>query len=188
MTGPIHADLSNTALLVVDVQDAFLNLMDDASNILGRCLFAIQTSLLFGIPVAVTEQVPDKLGPSTAHILNAASKGRFFKKTSFSAIGAEGMADYLREKNIKHILVAGLETPVCVFQTVMEALHKGFEVTVLTDCVGSRRSFDGQAIITFLHNKTKAQLLPSETIFYQLLGNADHEHFREYNKLVKKYS
>ncbi len=187
MKESIREDLAHTALLMVDVQDAFLNLMDDASEILGRCLFAIQTAFLFGMPVAVTEQVPDKLGRSTASILNAAAKGRFFPKASFSGLHAEGMMEYLREKQVKRLLVAGLETPVCVFQTVMDALDKGFEVTVLTDCIGSRRLRDAPVVHTYLHNQTKACLLPSETVFYQMLGHAGHELFRDFNKLVKKY-
>lgn len=172
------------ALLVVDVQSAFAKAIPKMDELVRRCRFAVQAAELLGIPVLFTEQVPDKLG-NTVPEVKGSSEERVFAKTGFSAFAAEGLEKELKELEIHHLLVAGLETPVCVYQTVLDALAKDFEVTLLSDAITARRSDDAHWVMQSLARQ-EVNVLPSETIFYAILGDAQHHSFGAFTKLVKE--
>lgn len=176
------------ALLLLDLQDPFLAAIPDADLLLRRTTFALEAARLFGLSVGATEQVPDKLGPTTAAIRsNLPNERAIFPKTTFSGFGAEGLQFWLQSQEIDHLLLAGIETPVCVYQTALEALHEDIGVTVLSDCVGQRRSADRSPVLEQL-GRMEAHVLPSETIFYSLLASASDSRFRDFTRLVKAYS
>ncbi len=177
------------ALLLVDVQDAFLRALPAGGHDLARrCAFASAAARLLGIPTAFTEQAPAKLGPTSPLLREAAGPGApAFPKTAFSAFAAEGLGEWLRQNGTTHLLVAGLETPICVYLTVLDALAADFEVTVLADATGGRRPEDFPPVFRQLET-AGARLLPSETIFYSILRDATHPRFRDFINLVKKFA
>ena len=174
------------ALLVVDVQPTFLKAMQDGEACLRRCLLAASAAKLLGVPVLFTEQVPAKLGPTHPDLLLAAGEGRaVFGKTAFSAFGAPGLVEAFGKLQVSQLLICGLEIPVCVYQTAMDALREGMGVTILSDAVTGRRSADGQACLEALR-AAGAHVLPTETVFYAMVGDATHPQFRAYTELVKQ--
>ena len=177
------------ALLLVDVQDAFLRALPAGGHDLTRrCAFAAASARLLGIPTALTEQAPAKLGPTTALLREAAGPDApAFAKTGFSAFAAEGLGEWLRERAITHLLVAGLEVPICIYLTVLDALAADFEVTLLADATGGRRAEDFPPVWRQLET-AGARLLPSETIIYSILRDASHPRFRDFTALVKQYA
>lgn len=173
------------ALLVVDVQPSFLRVMPAGEACLRRCRLAVGAARLLGLPVFFTEQVPVKLGPTHPDLLLAAGEGpRVFGKTAFSAFGAPGLTEALREAGITHLLIAGLEGPVCVHQTAVAALRADFGVTLLADAITERRPEDGAVSLASLRHGG-ATVLPVETVFYALLGDAAEPRFRAFTELVK---
>ena len=86
---------------------------------------------------------------------------------------------------VSQLLICGLEIPVCVYQTAMDALREGMGVTILSDAVTGRRSEDGQACLAALR-AAGAHVLPTETVFYAMLGDATHPQFRAFTELVKQ--
>ncbi|MGE9295414.1 MAG: isochorismatase family protein [Puniceicoccales bacterium] len=174
------------ALLLVDLQPAFLDAIPGGVDALRRAEFAARVAPLLGISVAITEQVPEKLGTTAPSLLEAAPGAPVFAKTAFSALGAEGILDWLRERNVQHILIAGVESTICVYQTAVQAMAESLDVTILTDAVAERRNGDREPALATLRN-AGAHILPSETIFYSLLGDATHPQFREFTKLVKAF-
>jgi nicotinamidase-related amidase len=177
---------AGVALLVVDVQPTFLKAMPAGEACLRRCLLATAAAKLLGVPVLFTEQVPAKLGPTHPDLLLAAGEGRaVFGKTAFSAFGAPGLAEAFGKAEVSQLLICGLEIPVCVYQTAMDALREGLGVTILSDAVTGRRAEDGQACLEALR-AAGAHVLPTETVFYALLGDATHPQFRAFTDLVKQ--
>ena len=173
------------ALLVVDVQPTFLRVMPAGEACLRRCRLAVAAARLLGLPIFFTEQVPAKLGPTHPDLLLAAGEGRaVFGKTAFSAFGAPGLSEAFGKGDVSQLLICGLEIPVCVYQTAMDALREGMGVTILSDAVTGRRSADGQACLEALR-AAGAHVLPTETVFYAMLGDATHPQFRAYAELVK---
>lgn len=172
-------------LLCVDAQPKFLAAVKHGFRVRRRCEFAVAASVGLGIPVAFTEQVPAKLGPTAPELLELAPQASVWSKNTFSALGDDAIRDaVLRQRDIAHILLCGIETPICVYQTAIAAMAEDLHVTVLSDAVGARREDDARSCLDALARKG-AHVLPSETVFYSLLRDVNHPYFRDYTKLVK---
>ena len=176
------------ALVVVDMQASFLKAIQGSDQFLERCRFTLEAAQLLGVRTFFTEQVPDKLGHTEESLLDLAPEAGVFAKTTFSAFGAGGLVEELQADSVRHILLAGIETPICIYNTAIHASARDMEVTLLEDCIGARRSRDAESVIRFLCQKSDCHVLPSETIFYCLLNDAMNPLFREFTQLVKKYS
>jgi nicotinamidase-related amidase len=178
----------DTLLLCVDMQGAFLNVIPDRERLERRCGFALAAAVGLGVPVAFTEQVPLKLGGTLPELLQLAPRATVWGKKTFSALGDEDIRDALfRQRKVHHLLLCGIETPVCVYQTAIDALGENLQVTVLSDAVGARRSDDAKACLEAL-SRSGAHVLPAETVFYALLHDVSHPFFRGYTQLVKSAS
>jgi nicotinamidase-related amidase len=174
-------------LLCLDLQPAFLNAMSGNGRVLRRCAFVIEAAQGFGLPVAFTEQMPQKLGGTAPELLALVPGAPVWGKTAFSALADDGIHDALRKRSVRHLLICGLETPVCIYQTALEALALKYRVTVLADAVAARRDDDAQAALAALAH-AGVNVLPAETVFYALLHDAAHPFFKAYTQLVKKYA
>lgn len=184
------ADASNRlplALLVLDMQEVFLRAMPDEAVCLRRTEFAIRAARLLDIPVLFTEQVPEKVGSTTQALLDASDESpEVFPKTAFSALRAEGFEARLEELECEHLLLTGIEIPICIYQTCLDAVAAGRAITVLGDCVTGRRPEDF-AMVREALTRSDVHWLPSETVFYSILGDAEHPQFKAYTKLVKTF-
>ena len=180
--------ISGALLLCLDLQPVFLRAVGNGVRVQRRCAFAIAAAHGLGMPVAFTEQVPAKLGGTEPALLALAGSAAVHPKDTFSALAAgSGVRAALTEtRPIEHLILCGLETPICVFQTAVDALQAGLAVTVLTDCVGARREADGVACLAALA-RAGAHVLPSETVLYSIVGGATHPFFRAFTELVKNY-
>jgi nicotinamidase-related amidase len=183
---PATPPVIGVVLLCIDLQPPFLNAMSAGATVLRRCAFAIEAAGGFGIPVAFTEQVPQKLGGTAPELLALAGKPAVWGKATFSALADDGIRDALRQRAPDHLFLCGVETSVCIYQTALDALDAHYQVTVLADAVGARRPDDAQVALTALA-RAGVQVLASETVFYSLLGDAGHSFFKAYTQLVKKY-
>ena len=173
-------------LLCIDLQPAFLAAIPDSQRVHWRCSFALEAAQGLGLPVLFTEQVPSKLGGTAEDLLALVEKPVALGKDAFSAFGSKAITAHLKASGAKHLLICGIETPVCVYQTARDALQAGYQVTVLVDCLGARRPGDAAAVLAHLAAAGCA-VLPAETVFYALLRDAQHPFFRDYTRLVKKY-
>lgn len=184
-----HAPPPGLVLLIVDAQDVFLRALPAGGVPLARrCAFAAAAAKLLEIPVALTEQVPAKLGSTNAAVREAAgAEAAVFDKSAFSAFAAEGLGEWLGGQGATHLLVAGLETPICVYLTVLDALAADYDVTVLTDATGGRRPVDFPPVWRLMES-AGARLLPSETVFYSIMRDARHARFRDFTALVKHHA
>jgi nicotinamidase-related amidase len=175
----------DTLLLCVDMQPKFIAAVQHGSRIRRRCEFAVAAAAGLGIPVAFTEQVPQKLGHTAPELLALALQAAVWSKHTFSALADEGIRDaLLRQRKVEHILLCGIETPICVYQTAIAAIAEGLQVTVFADAVGARREDDARICLDALA-RAGVHVLPTETVFYSLLRDVSHPYFREYTKLVK---
>ena len=177
----------DTLLLCVDMQPKFIAAVNGGARVQRRCEFAVAAAGGLGLPVAFTEQVPLKLGHTAAELLALAPRASVWGKTTFSALADTVIREALvTERNIKHVLLCGIETPICVYQTAIAAVAEGMQVTILSDAVGARRAEDARTCLDAL-SAGGVHVLPSETVFYSLLRDVSHPFFREYTKLVKAH-
>lgn len=185
MSAPPFAIPDDTILLCVDMQPKFIAAVKHGFRIRRRCEFAVSAAVGLGIPVAFTEQVPLKLGNTAPELLHLAPQASVWGKNTFSALADEGIrGTLLRQRNIEHVLLCGIETPICVYQTAIAAIAEGLQVTIFADAVGARREDDARVCLDALA-RAGAHVLPTESVFYSLLREVSHPWFREYTKLVK---
>jgi nicotinamidase-related amidase len=181
MSDPVN----HLGLLLLDYQDVFLDSIPDRDRLLRRSCFAAQAAAQLGVSIATTEQIPEKLGTTTQALKDALPANTpNFSKNAFSAWAAPGLNRWIESNQIDHLLIAGLESSICVYQTAVQALAENVGVTLLSDCIGERRAEDRIPVLQQLLTM-EAHVLPAETIFYSLLADANHPQFKAFTKLVK---
>lgn len=166
------------------MQPVFIRAIAEGSQVQRRCAFALSAAHGLGLRVVFTEQVPAKLGGTAPELLAAAPGAMAHGKATFSALADDSLRAAVAPA--EHLLLCGLETSICVYQTALEALHAGLHVTILSDAVGARRSNDAGACLAALR-QAGVHVLPSETVFYALLREVRHPFFKTYTQLVKSY-
>lgn len=175
-------------LLCVDLQPIFINSVADGPRLLRRCSFAIQAAKGLHLPIAFTEQVPQKLGGTTPELLALAPDAKLYGKSTFSALADDGIRDALRKQDIEHLIICGLETSICVYQTALDALDAQLQVTILSDAVSARRPDDAKTCLDALRCRHGICILPSETVFYCLLQDVKNPFFKTFTQLVKDHA
>lgn len=181
---PSHTP-DDTLLLCIDMQPVFIRAVAEGDQIQKRCEFAVGAGQGIGLPVFFTEQVPEKLGATAPSLRALAPSALALGKRTFSALADDGIRrSIIAEGDYQHLILCGIETSVCVYQTAIAALAQGLEVTILSDAVGARRPDDARVCLEALA-RSGAHILPSETVFYALLHDVGHPFFKAYTQLVK---
>ncbi|AKC82677.1 hypothetical protein IMCC26134_07655 [Verrucomicrobia bacterium IMCC26134] len=180
----VESAVPGAALLALDLQTSLLSGIHEPASLRARAALALTAASGLGIPVIFSEQVPAKLGPTDPRLRKLSPDAKVFAKNAFSAFADESIAAHLHDQGIEHLLLCGVETPVCIYQTALGALGFGLQVTVLSDAVGARRSSDASACLAALRH-AGVHVLPVETVFYALLHDAAHPYFKTFTQLVK---
>jgi len=179
-------------LLIIDFQDKLTSAIHDFKETLRNAEFLIRAFKILNRQIFYTEQNPGGLGftiPELRNILEGSALR--FEKFCFSSVcdaasteNSALLSNLLN--NYKQIVVCGIETHICVFQTVYDLLKAGYEVFLAADACGSIRKKDHEVAIETMRG-LGAVVLPSISIVYAALGSAEHLKFKEVLKLVKDY-
>ena len=136
----------SSALFICDMQKRFEPVMPKMDVLLRKSVMMVDAAAELGIPVVVTEQTPDKLLPTCDVLLDAIPAGtRIFEKSSFSMITPE-VSDYLASGlgHVKSVILCGIETHICVAQTALDLIDRGYDVHLVADACASQRESDRQ--------------------------------------------
>ena len=170
--------------LVLDMQSRLLGGIAEKDDLVDAVSIFCKAMNLFEIRTVITEQVPSKLGETATQISCLCPDSPRFSKKTFSAFGESSFASWVEQEKIEHLIITGIETPICVYLSAVDAIKQGLEVTVLTDCIGARRHRDAQQCLGQLES-LGCHLLPLETLLYSLLSSSDHAVFRSISELVR---
>jgi nicotinamidase-related amidase len=178
-------DRERTALVVIDVQEAFRKaLPEEFPRVTSAVGTLIAGAEAIGIPIRVTEQYPKGLGHTVPEVSETLPTGvEPIEKLCFSAAEAEGFDLSGRDQ----ALVCGVETHVCVNQTVLDLLDRGVEVQVAEDAVGSRFAQNKRIGLQKME-RAGAVLTSVETALFELLGEAGTDEFKRVQKLILEYA
>lgn len=178
-------NIEKAALVVVDVQEAFRTVIVDFPMVVSRIAAAIRGFQILGLPILVSEQYPEGLGPTAEELsFSLTEEIPIFKKTTFSACGADGFTDALKDAGTTHIVICGLETHICVNQTAHDLLDLGFEVHLMADCVASRYEADKNAALLNLQGSGVVRS-SVEMALFELMRDSRHPKFKEVQSLIK---
>jgi len=177
--------LEKSVLIVVDMQEAFREKMSEFTEIAGRIAVMTRGARLLGLSILVTEQYPKGLGYTAAEIKEALPpEVEIVEKTAFSSCGAQAFRQQLEQTKASQLVVCGIETHICVNQTVHDLLADGYQVHLLRDCVGSRNPNNK---LTALEKMQMSGAIPSsvELALFELMRDAGNEQFKAIQKLIK---
>jgi nicotinamidase-related amidase len=172
----LHRD--RAALLVVDVQEGFRPYASFA-DVAESCRRLLAGARILHMPALVSEQYPKGLGPTAPELGIEEGKEMMIEKTVFSVARADGFD----LKGRQQAIVCGIETHVCVSQTVHDLLGKGVEVHVPADAVGSRHTLDYERGLERLE-RAGAVVSTVESALFELLERAGTPEFKEVQKLI----
>jgi nicotinamidase-related amidase len=178
-------ELATTALVIIDMQEAFRQRISDFAETAARIALVAHAAQLLKLPVIVTEQYPQGLGQTAGEIRAVLPAGlEPIEKTAFSSCGAQQFNAELERARARHVIVCGIEAHVCVNQTTHDLLARGYAVHLLTDCISSRAANNKQ---TGLAKMQQSGALPSTTemALFELLRDAQHEQFKAIQRLIK---
>ncbi len=172
----------HTVLVVVDVQGKLAQIAHESESFLRNLKILIKGFNVLGLPIIWTEQLPDKLGatlPEIAEILD----GEPIIKKDFSCAREENFINALEKLEVHHVVLAGIETHVCVYQTAKDLLEN-YDVSVVADAVSSRTEFNKQIGLDKILLEGGLQT-SVEMLLFELQETAVGDAFRELIKLVK---
>lgn len=176
-------DPERTALVVVDVQEAF-RIAPGFDRVALATATLVRGADAIGIPTTVTEQYPNGLGETVPEVAEHLPEGvEPIDKVCFSAAAADGFALGGRDQ----ALVCGIETHVCVNQTVLDLLAEGVEAHVCADAVGSRFAESRQVGLRKME-RAGAVITSVETALFELVGRAGTDSFKAVQKLILEFA
>jgi nicotinamidase-related amidase len=173
----------DTALLVIDVQEKLVAALPEGKRVVWNVRRLLDGAKILGLPVVGTEQYPQGLGPTVPEL--AERLGPLPSKLTFSCGGCPGVFADLEKQGIGKILLAGIETHVCVEQTALDLLAAGWSVFVAVDAVGSRFEIDHVTALDRM-NSSGATLTTTEAALFEWCAAAGTPEFKQISKLARE--
>ena len=175
---------AKTALLIIDIQERILPVIRNYQLVVENTLKLIKGFKVLGLPIYYTEQYPKGLGPTHVAIVEELGELKPFDKMSFSCSGAGDLFTEFKKKNLTQVVVCGIESHVCVQQTVLDLIENGFQVNLAADAVSSRKEID---YVTALERMRYhgTEVTTTESILFELLNVCGTPQFKEVSKIVK---
>ena len=170
------------ALLIIDVQEKIIRAIFNKNLITKNIKKLIDAYQVLEENIFVSEQNPLKLGATIPELL---PKNRFKKieKMEFSLANIKDFLKELEKKKITNLIVCGIETHICIQQTVLDCLQKGFEVILISDSMGSRNRVDHEIALQRM-TQSGAILTTTESIIFELCKTADRKEFKEIRNII----
>lgn len=173
----------HSALLVIDVQEKLLARIPVRESLVRNVSFLIDGAKLVEVPIIATEQYPKGLGPTVAELAQKVPTRP--DKVAFSCCAIPSVTETFRQQGRSKIVLAGMETHVCVLNTALDLLAGGFLVYLAVDAIASRFTLDHDVALRRLE-KAGAILTTSETVLFEWVGGSAHPKFKQVSTLVQE--
>lgn len=176
--------VTQSVLVLIDVQGKLAQVMHDPETLLVNLQKTVRGALALGLPVLWLEQNPERMGETVPELKALLTGHAPIPKMSFSCCGAQAFMQQLESLGRRQVILAGIETHVCVHQTAADLLAKGFEVEVVADAVSSRRAADKEIGLARMQAEG-ARVTNVEMLLFALMRTAQHPAFRDVLKVVR---
>lgn len=189
-TGLVTRD--DLVLVVIDVQERLAAVMSRRGEVVRTVGRLARTAAMLGAPIIVTRQYPEGLGPTVAE-LDALFQGLAAEgaevtevdKTAFCCAAEPGFSEVLRQTGRTQVVLAGMETHICVTQTALALAREGSEVFVVADACCSREQTDHSLALDRMR-AAGVNVVTSESVMYEAVGRAGTDEFRRLLAIVKE--
>ena len=174
----------DAVLFIIDIQERLSAVMKDKEEVINNTSILIEACKEMDMPIVITEQYPRGIGPTVDEIKNIINDDvKIFEKTSFTGY-TEEVKLALEASNRKKVLITGMETHVCVYQTARDLIANGYEVFIARDAVCSRTKENFLNALDLMKDMG-AVITNTETIVFDLLKVAGTPEFKVLSKLIK---
>lgn len=173
-----------TLLLVVDLQERLLSVQPRARQIAFNTRRLLDAAAALGVRIAATEQSPNKLGGTSAELRERLPAAPHVK-AAFSASACGDIFQSLPDAGIDRVVVCGIESHVCIQQTVLDLLSGAYRVAVPVDAVGSRFDVDHETALQRMES-AGAVLTTTESMMFEWCETAEAPGFKQISALAKE--
>jgi nicotinamidase-related amidase len=173
----------DAVLMIIDIQERMMPVMDYGGQVVSKTVTLIKTAEKLEIPIILIEMYPKGLGKTVPEVMEHIADVPRFEKITFSACCELPLTEHLKKLGRRKIIVTGMETHVCVLQTVRGLLEVGYQVFLVGDAVSSRTKHNYRNALAMMHDMG-AVITNTETVFFDLMKQAGTPIFKE---LSSKY-
>jgi nicotinamidase-related amidase len=176
---------ADSVLALIDIQEKFRPSIAGIEDVIRRIEILARAALRLGVPVLATEQYPKALGPTVPEIKRWLPDSQaYLPKMCFSSTACHPFREALAGTGRKQVVLAGIETHVCVLQTALELAASGYSVYVVEDAVSSRKPADRQAALERM-SRHGVERITAEMAVFEWLREAGTPEFKELQALIK---
>ena len=173
-----------TTALIIDVQERIFNVIHEHEKLEKNIPLLIEGLKILHVPVFVTEQYTKGLGPTIAPVVSVLGDLKRIEKMSFSCCDEPTVMEGIAVLGRENIIVGGIESHVCVLQTVVDLKRNGYHPIVVEDCISSRRENDKRIAVERMRQEG-AVITTYESLLFELLRFSGTEQFKAISRLVK---
>lgn len=179
-------DKKKAVLVVIDVQEKLVPAMDEriCGQLVSHVNMLVEGFRAMGVPIIATEQYPRGLGHTIGELAGA-TETECVEKVAFSCVGEPNFITALEKTGAKQVVLVGMESHVCVYQTMIDLLDRGYSVHLVRDAICSRFTSDYQTVIS-MAPQMGAVLTTTEIALFQLVGVAGGDDFKLVSKLARR--
>lgn len=176
---------NKSCLLIVDVQEKLTPHVQEASALAERCEWLMRLAADVSVPVMVSEQYPSGLGRTLPALRQWMPGQTDIEKVHFSCYRAQSFLKHWRHVNKTQVVIAGIETHVCVLQTALDMNAAGIDVFVVVDAVSSRKAIDHECALQRM-NQSGVNLVTSEMVLFEWVAQAGTPSFKSISQKFLK--
>ncbi len=174
-------------LLVIDLQERLLPVVQEHENVIANAATLMKAADRLGVPVTVSEQYPEGIGPTVAELDGLAGKSKTFSKRAFASSADKAIrahAAKLKRAGHDQLVICGTEAHICVLQTALGFCEAGWRVAVVVDAISSRKAVSKEAAVARLA-MAGIHLVTTEMVVFEWVADSRSPAFRDLLALVK---
>lgn len=175
----------DTLALIIDIQERLVPVMENRDKLLHNTEILIKGLKILGIPMLITQQYTKGIGMTIPVVVDAIGETfKYDEKISFSCADNDEIMRKITDSGKKNIIICGIEAHICVLQTVIDLVGKGYHVILVEDCISSRKENDRQ-IAVIRAGAEGALITTYESILFELTRVAKTDVFKQISRLIK---
>jgi len=182
---PDRLDAGRTVLVVVDLQEKFRDIIHGMNQVLANTERLIRFCQQLEIPIVTTEHYPHGLGATVPEIRNLHRSFSVIEKIDFSCAGCAPLNQAINDLGRDQIILCGIETHVCIYQTAFDMLRQGKQVSVAVDAVSSCSAANREIGLKRMA-ELGVQSMGTQMLMFEILGKAGTPQFKDVAGLLKE--
>ncbi len=180
----MHMKLEDAVAMVIDIQEKLVPAIHNKDEVVQKNVQLLNGLKAVGCPVIFTQQYTKGLGMTVPELVETQDNFQYLEKMTYSCLDTQEIKDALEKLGKKTVIISGLETHICVLQTVRDLIAEGYQVYLIADAISSRTEFNYQ--IGMERMKQEGAVISSvESVLFELLVKAGTPEFKVISKLIK---